>query len=170
MVPNGSQMGPWRVLKGPWCSGGPLGGPRGAKGPPKGHLGRPLFHDFGRWKCSRYSVILTFSIFERFWREPDRQGHRHVFPWFSRAFHMNPWGEYAYKTKLILTIPFLGISAGGVFVMPKSEFWDLNCGHPRAQFWWFLLSFFQYFTFAKWMICWCCFWEVRKTRFWNSAF
>ena len=153
MVPNGSQMGPKWVPGGSWRGLGALGGPWGALGGPKGlqraTLGVPFFMILGGENAYKTNVILICLIFERFWRELDRQEHRHVFLWFPSMLSVNTWGEYAYKTKLILTIPFLGISAGGVFAMPKSEFWDLHFGHPRAQFWWFLLSFCSIFYFCK---------------------
>ena len=140
------------------------------KGPPRGHLGRPLFHDFRRWKCSRYNEILIILIFGRFWRELDRQELRHVFWWFSSVFCVNPWGEYALKTQLILTIPFWRLSENSVFVMPKSEFWDLNFGTPRAQKFYKKQTHADYFDFVKRSMFRWCFRDVRNTRFWNIAY
>ena len=140
------------------------------KGPPRGHLGRPLFHDFRRWKCSRYNEILIILIFGRFWRELDRQELRHVFWWFSSVFFVNPWGDVALKTKLILRIPFYRVSEISILLMAKSYFWDLTFGTPRAQQSYKKQWFFYYFDFVKRSICWWCFREVWKTRFWSNAY
>ena len=152
-VQNGSQMGPKWVPGGSWRGLGALGGPWGALGGPKGlqraTLGVPFFMILGGENAYKTNAILTCLIFERFWRELDRQEHRHVFLWFSSMLSVNTWGEYAYKTKLILTIPFLSISAGGVFVDAQKwvlgpEFWA-----PESSILMICTVVFSIFNFCK---------------------
>ncbi len=132
------------------------------KGPPRGHLGRPLFHDFRRWKCSRYNEIWPILIcgFE----------HRHGFWWFPSVFFVNPWGDFALNTKLIFTISFWRPSERTIFWMPKREFWDPNFGTPRAQKYFKKRWNFDDFDFVNRSILWWCFRKVSKTRFWNNAY
>ncbi len=68
---------------------------------------------------------------------------------FSRAFHMNPRGEYAYKAKLILTISFLGISASGVFVDAQKLVLGLEFWAPESSILMICTVVFSIFNFCK---------------------
>ena len=73
-----------------------------SEGPP----GRPLFNFFGRWIFTRYSEIVTFSIWGPSGRPADRARAGAFSGTLSRPFFVKPWGDFDGNPQLILTIPF----------------------------------------------------------------
>ncbi len=112
-------------------------------------FGDALFTRLGGPNVLRSSEIMVVWLFERFWREHDRQEDRHVFGWFFILGFVNTWGENAIKTWLILTISFWGLSESCVFWRSKTPFWDLNFGSLDAQICYKLLRIFDYFSIAN---------------------
>ena len=68
--------------------------------------GRPHFNFFGRWIFTRYSEIVTFSIWGPSGRPADRARAGAFSGTLSRPFFVKPWGDFDGNPQLILTIPF----------------------------------------------------------------
>ena len=68
--------------------------------------GRPHFNFFGRWIFTRYSEIVTFSIWGPSGRPADRTRAGAFSGTLSRPFFVKPWGDFDVNPQLILTIPF----------------------------------------------------------------
>ena len=68
--------------------------------------GRPNFNFVGRWIFTRYSEIVTFSIWGPSGRPPDRARAGAFSGALSRPFFVKPWGDFDENPQLILTIPF----------------------------------------------------------------
>ncbi len=93
-----------------------------------------------------------------------------LFNYFSRAFLVQPWGEFDENHCCFFIISKTALLENNDFSMWKRLLLDLILGTPRAQFWWKKLRNFNYFAVVKRSICWWCFREVPNTRFWNNAY
>ncbi len=67
---------------------------------------RPHFNYLGRWIFTRYSEIVTFSIWGPSGRPADRARAGAFSGTLLRPFFVKPWGEFDGNPQLILTIPF----------------------------------------------------------------
>ena len=92
--------------------------------------GRPLFNFFGRWIFTRYSEIVTFSIWGPSGRPPDRARAGAFSGTLSRPFFVKPWGDFDGNPQLILTIPFWSLF-GNRFFYVKNTFREA----PFWSFW-----------------------------------
>jgi len=120
-------------------------------------VGGSFFSPVGGPNVLRSHVILTFSTVERFWNELDRDKYRPVFSRFSLLFFVNPWGENAIKTLVILTISFWGVSEPCVFLESKKRFCDLILGTLDARICYKNQRIFDYSCFANRHFFWWCF-------------
>ncbi len=68
--------------------------------------GRPHFNFLGRWIFTRYTEIVTFSIWGPSGRPADRARAGAFSGTLSRPFFVKPWGDFDENPQLILTIPF----------------------------------------------------------------
>ena len=68
--------------------------------------GRPHFNFFGRWNVTRYSEIVTFSIWGPSGRPADRARAGAFSGTLARPFFKKTWGDLDRNYQLILTIPF----------------------------------------------------------------
>ncbi len=68
--------------------------------------GRPHFNFFGRWIFTRYSEIVTFSIWGILGRRVGHVREGAFSGTLARPFFAKPWGVFDGNPQLILTIPF----------------------------------------------------------------
>ena len=81
--------------------------------------GRPNFNFFGRWFFTRYSEIVTFSIWGPSGRPADRARAGVFSGTLSRPFFVKPWGDFDGNPQLILTIPFWSLFENRLFLGKK---------------------------------------------------
>ena len=81
--------------------------------------GRPHFNFLGRWIFTRYSEIVTFSIWGPSGRPADRARAGAFSGTLSRPFFVKPWGEFDGNPQLILTIPFWSLFENRLFLGQK---------------------------------------------------
>ena len=81
--------------------------------------GRPHFNYFGRWIFTRYSEIVTFSIWGPSGRPADRRRAGAFSGTLSRLFFVKPWGDFDGNPQLILTIPFWSLFENRPFLGKK---------------------------------------------------
>ena len=84
--------------------------------------GRPHFNFFGRWIFTRYSEIVTFSIWGPSGRPADRARAGAFSGTLSRPFFVKPWGDFDGNPQLILTIPFWSLFENRPFLGEKRVF------------------------------------------------
>ena len=82
--------------------------------------GRPHFNFFGRWIFTRYSEIVTFSIWGPSGRPADRARAGAFSGTLSRPFFVKPWGDFDVNPQLILTIPFWSLFENRPFLGNKT--------------------------------------------------
>ena len=81
--------------------------------------GRSHFNFFGRWIFTRYSEIVTFSIWGPSGRPADRARAGAFSGTLSRPFFVKPWGDFDGNPQLILTIPFWSLFENPCFLCQK---------------------------------------------------